>query len=280
MMEEENIGNTPLHTAAEDGNLARLQQLLATIEVDARNDRGHTPLIIACTNGHVNCAMALLQAGADINAQDNNLRSSLWDACEECHVPMAQMLLEHGADIDARDVMGYTPLMRAAWQEHGEECTIAMVEGGADVTLRGAFENTALHLASTMGMVRAVRLLIARGADPDAENEDGEHPLVYCERSWDEMFEAFPFLTEAVQAEVLDVLRKASRDVALWRGRRVVVMLQARHELGQDILGGGSPNASPGSEAVDTALQAQMMFIVTRPDHEMQALFRRIVRFL
>ncbi|XP_052123512.1 homeobox protein Wariai-like isoform X1 [Frankliniella occidentalis] len=59
-------GNTPLHFAAQAGQLEALNVLLRQpeVQVDARNAQGFTPLMKAALQGRTKCARALLLAGA------------------------------------------------------------------------------------------------------------------------------------------------------------------------------------------------------------------------
>lgn len=60
-------GNTPLHQAVYNGQSEIVRTLLASSKamLDATNDNGETPLIMACMNGNLMVATLLLNAGAD-----------------------------------------------------------------------------------------------------------------------------------------------------------------------------------------------------------------------
>jgi ankyrin repeat protein len=52
-----------------------------------------------------------------------------------------------------------------------------LIERGADVTAQNNDGETPLHLALQRGQVDVARMLIERGADVTAQNNDGETPL-------------------------------------------------------------------------------------------------------
>lgn len=68
------------------------------------------------------------------------------------------------ASWDEADHHGYTPLILAAQKGHCE-CVEALLDWGADPTKHNASGETALHLAASAGMARA---LLAHGSDPAA----------------------------------------------------------------------------------------------------------------
>lgn len=57
--------------AARLGNIEVLQELIRQqADLNAQDEKGYTPLIIACYNNRYEAARLLIQAGADVNAQD------------------------------------------------------------------------------------------------------------------------------------------------------------------------------------------------------------------
>jgi ankyrin repeat protein len=64
MTQATNDGDTPLHAAANDGNLSLLKQRLDLGDaVNAKNKAGKTPLDLADENGHTEVAIELSQRG-------------------------------------------------------------------------------------------------------------------------------------------------------------------------------------------------------------------------
>ena len=61
---------TPIHQAAAQGNLVALTTFLNATNLEARNELGLTPLLLAGKAGQLGAAALLLDKGADVNARD------------------------------------------------------------------------------------------------------------------------------------------------------------------------------------------------------------------
>jgi ankyrin repeat protein len=108
--------------------------------IEGRSADGFTALHLAAFFGRPEVTRLLLERGADPNpwASGDLYVQPLHSAVAGGHAEVAAMLIHGGADIDAAQRHGYTPLM-------------------------GAAQN---------GMAATVQLLLARGADPSARNDD------------------------------------------------------------------------------------------------------------
>ena len=85
---------TPLHRAAYDNNIVRLEALLkegADTEVQAKYDV--TPLHMAANEGHKEVVQMLLNFGADPDAKDRLGRTALMIAFEKQHLDVASVLI-------------------------------------------------------------------------------------------------------------------------------------------------------------------------------------------
>ncbi len=100
------LRNTPLHGAANSGNLAVLQQLLQRDpdqDLEVRGKGGWTPLHVAVYKGHLPIVTALLKAGALVHSE------MLYTACEYGYAVVARTLVLAGATPDFRDAKGRSP---------------------------------------------------------------------------------------------------------------------------------------------------------------------------
>jgi ankyrin repeat protein len=90
---------------------------------------------------------------------------------------IARELIQHGADIEAiaKNPMKVTPLHSAA-AAHSGEIVRLLLERGANPNARQQGGWTALHAVAQNGDTEMVRDLIARHADPKATNDEGKTP--------------------------------------------------------------------------------------------------------
>ncbi|KIW34990.1 uncharacterized protein PV07_01717 [Cladophialophora immunda] len=85
-----------LHLAAREGRTRILSILLRTgFRVDARDERGRTPLHHCATHGHTDAARVLLEAGASINAVDVDGISVIIAAVKAGSEKMVELLLSY-----------------------------------------------------------------------------------------------------------------------------------------------------------------------------------------
>lgn len=177
------LGRTPLHFAADRGDYAAAQLLLARgANVDAATKEGASPLHYAAAAGHRGVAELLLGQGAEVDRQAVDGSTPLLVAAESGHTHVAETLLRHGANPNSSDSGGLTPLLAALSGGH-RRCATALLGAGARAGGR-AQGRTALHWAAHHGMHRVLgKLLETAGAgDVNAEDEAGESPLLSASR--------------------------------------------------------------------------------------------------
>jgi ankyrin repeat protein len=121
---------TPLMFAALYGQLAEVKILVDQKQVPV-NRPGWTPLHYACTNGHYDIALFLLDKGAAVDARSPNETTPLMMAIRAGNIQLARLLLDRGADIRLRNQQGYSAIdaaelfnqeeiqkgLRARWQK-------------------------------------------------------------------------------------------------------------------------------------------------------------------
>jgi ankyrin repeat protein len=132
-------GATALHWAAHWNDVDVAEALIrAGANVNAANDLGVTPLLVACADAGPAMIAALLRAGADANVRVPSGETALMTAVRTGQAESVRALLLHGADVNARDAgRQQTALMWATAQRHSEVVRL-LIEAGADVHARSA----------------------------------------------------------------------------------------------------------------------------------------------
>lgn len=77
--------------------------------IDWRNNKGVTPLSVACRQGHLDAVSILLSLGASVEAEDDAGDTPLHYAASYGHLPIISRLLHLGASAFAKNNLGYSP---------------------------------------------------------------------------------------------------------------------------------------------------------------------------
>jgi ankyrin repeat protein len=174
---------TALHSASFAGHLQIVLYLLRhDVSVDIRGPVNKTPLQYAAEFGHLDIVQCLLNHGADVHSRDDVHTTPLMWAAFSGHTEVVQTLLEHDADIDSEDVNGWTPLRSAVATGflHVDRTQLVrlLLDRGANPNAQDSKGQTPLHVVSK-GQPRldTARILLEYGADLDAEDNEGRTPL-------------------------------------------------------------------------------------------------------
>ncbi|KAI9346808.1 ankyrin repeat-containing domain protein [Zopfochytrium polystomum] len=124
-------GRQALHAAAAAAATANDAGDRVVVDVDVANSKGVTPLAAAVMGGHLDCVVALLEAGADPNVERFDGHTLLTFAAANGLVDMIRLLVASGrADVNRVSSEGFTPMMVAQHFMH-KEIVEALVEAGA-----------------------------------------------------------------------------------------------------------------------------------------------------
>lgn len=127
----------------------------------------------------------LLDAGASIDERFpivngfNDHHTPLLVACRDGHGQIADLLVQHGADINAVEpTFGAVPLHKAVYNGHADITAMLVRQPGLDLNYQGATNGyTALHDALWHGYRECAEILIEAGARLDLRGHDGKRPL-------------------------------------------------------------------------------------------------------
>jgi uncharacterized protein len=111
-------------------------KLRKNIDIDARNEDGYTPLMVAANSGEKSVVERLLRKGANIDAVDIGGNTALMriSIYPDIDLEMAKFLIDSGANIDHVNVRGETALSRA-YECKDFHTTKFLVECGADTSM-------------------------------------------------------------------------------------------------------------------------------------------------
>jgi ankyrin repeat protein len=212
---------------------------------------GLGPLHIAAQLGDTAAVAALLENGAQIEALDNDGRTPLVLAIVTGHLETARLFCEHGARtstvpkpwlgdqadpvLRGRRVSGLlsreiaTPLHAAA-ANGGEEFVRLLLDRKASVNVKNGMYQTPLHVAANYGQIAAVEVLLEHGACCDSRDEYGDTPLmVACASSSSAVDDAAAiaeiFLAGGADAIASNGVGESALHCAAWRGNEDAVRL-------------------------------------------------------
>ncbi|CAK9253068.1 unnamed protein product, partial [Sphagnum jensenii] len=175
-----NPGNTALHLAAKNGNLAIVNSLLNHIKekypdqlkafINASGENGMSPLHCAVYYGHDAVVKDLLAKDAtDVSAKTNLGNTALHVAAQEGHLKIVNSLLNHikekypdelRAFINASGENGMSPLHCAVYYGHDAVVKVLLAEDATNVSAVTNLGNTALHVAAQEGHIEIVNTLL------------------------------------------------------------------------------------------------------------------------
>ncbi|XP_038822299.1 histone-lysine N-methyltransferase EHMT2-like isoform X2 [Salvelinus namaycush] len=172
-----------LHVAAQRGLLEVCYMLVqAGAKLDIQDKSMRTPLLEAIVNNHVEVTRYLVQSGACVYHTEEDGYTGLHHAAKLGSLDIVTLLLETGqVDINAQDSGGWTPIIWAAEHKHIKVIR-ALLNRGADVTLKDKEMNACLHWASFAGCVTIAEMVLNAGCPLSSVNMHGDTPLHIASR--------------------------------------------------------------------------------------------------
>jgi ankyrin repeat protein len=183
----EMIAASEIHDAARDGDVDKVRQLLiAGAEMDAKDERGFTPLLWAVYGGQLNVTELLIDQGADVRYEHPAFGAaadlSFHMECQRGYSGVTEYLASKGVEFDPNSV-GPRKLnrLRVAVMLGSTDMVRWLIDRGADVNAASPQDGrVALLWAAQKGNLEIVTALIVARADVDAVDSSGIAPVQWA----------------------------------------------------------------------------------------------------
>ena len=175
---QDELPEDKLFEAVKTGRSSEIEKLLqSNVNVNARDRNNQTPLHRAAQNGNLQAVKLLVQYGADVNASDL-IRTPLHYAIMGKHAEMVSFLVDHGVDVNAPfcTVRPYSP-WNVAIRWGNPEILRTIVRAGADIKRQDVHGGWPLHLAVSTGNIEFVKVFLEEGADTSPLSFSNRTPL-------------------------------------------------------------------------------------------------------
>ena len=229
--------NSILHFAVKQGCPEFVRKIVqAEADVSAVNEPGETPLMIAAGSRNSEIAQLLISAGADARARDKEGRNAAFYAYSYEHAPrfissadnsdseypakienarraIVRELVAAGLDLSETSPEDKNTILHQLlkYRKPDETYIAELLDAGIDVNAANAENDTALTLAAQFLSDRernaVIRLLLARGADPNRKNNRDETALSILRRKT-EIYRDDPYYLKPT-FELINLLKEA-----------------------------------------------------------------------
>ena len=172
-------GNTLLHEAALYPSEEMIGELIQLgFDVNAKNNKGETPLMIAARHNNPNIFKLLVETyDANIRLTDHNNMNVMHAAARYMSVDAIRYIASRARDlILGKSKWGYTPLFSAAANGRSDN-TLELIRQKANIHAENELGNTALYYAVWAGHEDTAEILCLYGSNPLHKNKEGNTPM-------------------------------------------------------------------------------------------------------
>ncbi|XP_041377262.1 E3 ubiquitin-protein ligase MIB2-like [Gigantopelta aegis] len=166
---------TCLHIAAHEGKLPIVKLLIEKkSNINATDDDGDTPLIVATGKQQTEVAEYLVRAGAQLDLKNNKGRTAIHNAAYTGQTTLIHALIGRGCDVNVMDESGDTPLHDAIAKDHTAAVERILTSTKVDLTKTNKRGFNPLHWAAFHGRAGIVERILQRNKSIiDSKKEDG-----------------------------------------------------------------------------------------------------------
>ncbi|XP_036094686.1 inversin isoform X4 [Rousettus aegyptiacus] len=169
-----------VHAAAINGDKGALHRLIVGNSAlkDKEDQFGRTPLMYCVLADRLDCADALLKAGADVNKTDHSRRTALHLAAQKGNYRFMKLLLTRRANWMQKDLEEMTPL-HLTTRHKSPKCLALLLKFMApgEVDTQDKNKQTALHWSAYYNNPEHVKLLIKHDSNIGIPDVEGKIPL-------------------------------------------------------------------------------------------------------
>jgi ankyrin repeat protein len=233
--------------------------------------------------GYTELVAVFVSKGANVNSEDRWGWTPLHYACSKDHKDTVEFLLSKGADLNAREEERKTPIMVAKGEGHNDVVELlrqhgaieslhdaviiedpngleSMIAKGADVNAKDENGQAPLHVAVCRGSKKMAELLLKKGARIEALDKFGQTPL-YDAVDYQKLEVARLLLDRGADVRATMTSGDTALDAAVAKGYKEMAELLLAH--GAAINGEGT-DRTPIHEAMKTGQEDMVGFLTAK----------------